>query len=81
MRDWAPERIAEAAGARLIAAGRPAGDGGPGGPGAVVIDSREAGPGAARLLSRLCLLAVVDHAVDIFGVGHLVQVRHHRVIK
>jgi UDP-N-acetylmuramoyl-tripeptide--D-alanyl-D-alanine ligase len=43
MRDWTAERIAEAAEARLVAAARRAG--GPG-PERVVIDSREAGPGA-----------------------------------
>ena len=41
MRDWTPERIARAAGARLLSA---TGDGG--GPERAVIDSREAGPGA-----------------------------------
>ncbi|MGI8511031.1 MAG: UDP-N-acetylmuramoyl-tripeptide--D-alanyl-D-alanine ligase [Solirubrobacteraceae bacterium] len=42
MRDWSPERVAEASGARLIA---PA-PSGVGGPESVVIDSREAGAGA-----------------------------------
>jgi UDP-N-acetylmuramoyl-tripeptide--D-alanyl-D-alanine ligase len=41
MRDWAPETLAAAAQARLLAAGRTAT-----GPERVVIDSREAGPGA-----------------------------------
>src|SRR5437660_3461400 len=41
MKGWSPQQIAEASGARLIAAGA---DGG--GPERVVIDSREAGPGA-----------------------------------
>jgi UDP-N-acetylmuramoyl-tripeptide--D-alanyl-D-alanine ligase len=41
MRSWSPEQIAQAAGARLIAA--PAGGGGPE---RAIIDSREAGPGA-----------------------------------
>ncbi len=40
MRDWSPERVAEAAGARLVAPAPHAG-----GPGRVVIDSRDAGPG------------------------------------
>ena len=42
MRDWTPERVAEAAGARL-AQPPPAGAGGPS---AAVVDSRDAGPGA-----------------------------------
>lgn len=46
MRDWEAERIAEAAGARPVAAGHPTGDAGPAGPETVIIDSREAGPGA-----------------------------------
>jgi UDP-N-acetylmuramoyl-tripeptide--D-alanyl-D-alanine ligase len=51
MRDWTAERVAEAAEARLVAAARRAGRPGPErarrpGPERVVIDSREAGPGA-----------------------------------
>jgi UDP-N-acetylmuramoyl-tripeptide--D-alanyl-D-alanine ligase len=49
MRSWSAERVARAAGARLIS-GSPPREGGPRGwlpgPGRAVIDSREAGPGA-----------------------------------
>jgi UDP-N-acetylmuramoyl-tripeptide--D-alanyl-D-alanine ligase len=44
MRDWTPQRVAEAAGARLVAPG-PAGSAPTAGPARVTIDSREAGPG------------------------------------
>jgi UDP-N-acetylmuramoyl-tripeptide--D-alanyl-D-alanine ligase len=40
VRDWSPERVAQAAGARLVAPAPHAG-----GPGRVVIDSRDVGPG------------------------------------
>jgi UDP-N-acetylmuramoyl-tripeptide--D-alanyl-D-alanine ligase len=43
VRDWSPERVATAAGARLVAA--PGGPAGAGGPSRVTIDSRDVGPG------------------------------------
>jgi UDP-N-acetylmuramoyl-tripeptide--D-alanyl-D-alanine ligase len=46
MRHWAAERVAEAAEARLIVPQRDPGGSEPSGPERVVIDSREAGPGA-----------------------------------
>ena len=42
MRSWSPQRIADAAGARLVAGAGPTSSG----PERIVIDSREAGPGA-----------------------------------